>query len=91
MNIVKISSKNQITLPVRLLNDLGVKANDKLLLEKKEDVLVVKPITISIVDELAGSLNKYIKPEKLGKPFSEIRKETQKIVARKLALETLKK
>lgn len=91
MNIVKISSKNQITLPVKLLKDLGVGTNDKLLLEKKDNVLVVKPVSGSVVDELAGSLTKYIKPEKLGKSFSEIRKETQKIVARKLALETLKK
>lgn len=45
----------------------------------------------SVVDELAGSLTKYTKPSKLGKPFSEVRRITQKKVARKLALEGLEK
>ncbi|MBI2029915.1 hypothetical protein HYT02_05855 [Candidatus Gottesmanbacteria bacterium] len=43
----------------------------------------------SVVDELAGSLTKYTKPSKLGKPFSEIMRVTKKRVARKLALENL--
>lgn len=45
----------------------------------------------SIVDELGGSLNKYVKPSKLGKSFSEIMRVTKKRVAKKLALEGFEK
>ncbi len=85
MKLVTLSSKNQITLPKSLLQQLGVKSKSKLLIEAKEDSLVVKPVRQSIVDATAGSLNKYISPDKLGKSLEEIMEETRKLVVKDLA------
>lgn len=87
MNIVTISSKNQITLPKDLLASLGVGVKSQLLIDKESENIVLKPLKKSIVEEVGGSLRKYIDPKKLGVPFSEIMEETKKIVARKLAEE----
>lgn len=87
MNIVKISSKNQITIPKEVLESLGVESQSRLLLQKESGNIVLKPIKGSIVEELGGSLKKYTKPSMLGVPFSKIMEVTKKRVAKKLAEE----
>lgn len=87
MRIVTLSSKHQITIPNALLKQLQVLPRSKMLIKAEEDAIVVKPIRKSIVDDLAGSLTKYVHPSKLGVPFEVIMEETKKIVARKLAAE----
>ncbi len=84
MKLVTLSSKNQITLPKSLLQQLGVTSKSKLLIEAKGDSLVVKPVRQSIVDATAGSLTKYISPDKFGKSLEEIMEETRKLVVKDL-------
>lgn len=85
MRIVTLSSKNQITIPKALLEQLQVYPRSKLLITAEKDTIVVKPLKKSIVDELVGSLTKYVHPSKLGVSFDVIMEETKKIVAKKLA------
>lgn len=85
MRIVTISSKRQITLPAAMLSQLGIGPNTKVLIEEKEHNITLKPIKTSIVDQVAGSLSKFVPPSKRGRPFSEIMEETKRIVAKKLA------
>lgn len=85
MNIVTLSSKNQITLPIELLTSLGITPKEKLLVDIKDNLLFLKPLKTSIVDESAGSLTKYITANKLSVPFSSVYKETKKITAKKLS------
>ena len=84
MKIVKISSKGQITLPQSILMAINLAAYDKILIEQQNNSIVLKPLKTSVAEGLAGSLNKYIHPSKLGKPFDEIMEETRKTVARHL-------
>ena len=60
MTLVTISSKNQITIPVEYLRALGLKPGKRFLVDKKNDELSLMPVRGSIVDELAGSLEKFI-------------------------------
>lgn len=85
MHIATISSKNQITLPAKLLAELQVKPKQKVLIENKKGILTVKPLKRSIVDEVAGSLTKYVDPKKLGRPWNEIMEETTKLAAKEIA------
>lgn len=84
MHIVTISSKSQITIPKKLLSSLDIKPKQKVLIEKSNDTLLLKPLKKSVVDELAGSLNKYIDPKKLGASWETIMDETKKEVAKHL-------
>lgn len=79
---VKISSKNQITLPKQLLQLLRVDSGDFLFLEAEEEKVIVQPARQSVVESLVGSIK--VKPNLRGVPFSQVLKETKKIVARKL-------
>lgn len=87
MRTVTLSSKRQITLPIHMLNSLGILPNGKILIEENNNRITLKPIKTSIVDEVAGSLNKFVPSSKLGLPFSEIMEETKRIVAKKLVEE----
>lgn len=51
-----ISSKNQITLPVRLLRQIGLKAGDQLAVEIDEGSLVLHPRPQDWVSYTAGAL-----------------------------------
>lgn len=51
-----ISSKNQITLPARLLRELGLKAGDRLAVEIDEGELVLHPRPQDWVSYTAGAL-----------------------------------
>lgn len=85
MRVASISSKQQITLSKDELSALGLGKGAKVLVLKKEGVLSIKPISVSIVEQVAGSLTKYVDKSKLGKPFSEILEVTKKRAAAHLA------
>lgn len=85
MNILTISSKRQITIPNKLLLYIGAKPRGKMMVEAEKGTLRLKPLKTSIVQQVAGSLSKYIPASKRGVPFSKIMEETQKIVAAELA------
>lgn len=87
MHIATISSQRQITLPQRMLAQLGVKKYDRLALKIEGDNLVAKPQKTSLVEELSGSLLPYVKPELRGKSWKEIMRVTRKRVAEHLAHE----
>ncbi|MFO8077981.1 MAG: AbrB/MazE/SpoVT family DNA-binding domain-containing protein [Thermoplasmatota archaeon] len=44
MNYVTLSSKGQIVLPSKIRNKFHLKKGDKLLIEKKKDTILLKPI-----------------------------------------------
>lgn len=85
MKIVTVSSKRQITIPADMLLELGAGKKSRLLVQRENGNIVLTPIKKSIVDELGGSLYKYIDPSKRGIPFSKIMEETKRITAKKLA------
>lgn len=85
MNIVTVSSKNQITIPQEILMALGISQKEQLLVEKKEEEIILRPLKKSIVEFTADSLTDYILPSKLNKSLNEIKKETKKKTAYKLA------
>ena len=85
MQIVTISSKRQITLPKRMLDELDLKPKSKMIIVREKDTYRLKPIKRSIVDELGGSLKKFVDPSKLGKSIKEIDREDKKLYAEHLA------
>lgn len=85
MNIVTLSSKNQITLPIELLTSLGITPREKLLVDTRDDLLVLKPLKTSIINEIAGSLTNHISSGKLGIPLPAVYNKTKKVTAKKLA------
>ena len=82
MQIITISSKNQITLPSKKLKSLGF--GKKAILETEHGAIKITPVKESIVGELAGSLKKYTKKSKLGRKWTEIIDETKKSTALRL-------
>ena len=52
-----------------------------MIIVKEKDTYSLRPIKKSIVDELGGSLKKYVDPSKLGKSVKEIDKEAKKSYA----------
>lgn len=85
MKIATISSKGQITIPKDVQKMMNVTYGSKVMLYPDKDMLMVKPLRKSLVEQTAGSLAHLIPPEKRGIPWSKVIKETQKIVAKKLA------
>jgi len=83
MIITTLSTKNQITLPKLILEALGIKNGDKLLVQAQNEEIKIKPMGRSIVDSLAKSIK--ISPEKKNIPFKKVLLSTQKAVAKKLA------
>lgn len=53
--LVKLSSKRQITIPAELFRRLNLKQNDTLLLELNDDVLEMRKAQ-SVLDGLEGSI-----------------------------------
>lgn len=85
MKIVSISSKNQITVPVSVLESLNLSGEQKLLIEAKNNLMILKPIPASIVESHAGSLTAKISAKKKNVPFSQVINQTRKIAAKKIA------
>lgn len=86
MNIVTVSSKNQITIPKQMLRRMKIASHRRLVVEqKKHNVIVLRPLTKSIVEEVGGSLSKYLAVRKRAVSFSHILKTTKEITSKKLA------
>lgn len=85
MRIVTLSSKHQITIPTALLQQLQVAPRSKLLIQAENNSIMIRPLRKSVVDEVAGSLAKYIPVSKRGVPFSKIMEITKNKAAAMLA------
>lgn len=84
MTLVTISSKNQITIPVDYLRALDLKPGERFLIDKRDEKLVFEPVRGSIIDELAGSLEKFIPVNKKRIPIDEAIKRAKIMHARKV-------
>jgi bifunctional DNA-binding transcriptional regulator/antitoxin component of YhaV-PrlF toxin-antitoxin module len=84
MKLTLLSSKGQITIPKEMQEALQIGHKSKLALYPQDDVLIVKPLRSSIVEQTAGSLKNYIPKSKRAIPFSQVREETKSIVAKEL-------
>ncbi|MBI2017688.1 AbrB/MazE/SpoVT family DNA-binding domain-containing protein [Candidatus Daviesbacteria bacterium] len=91
MKITLLSSKGQITIPKDIQQELKLAPRMRIALYPQKGALLVKPLKTSIVDQVGGSLLKYIPPSKRGIPFSKVMEETKKIVARDLVKKMNKK
>lgn len=85
MKIVTLSSKRQITIPKHILGDRILRPGDRLIIQKEQNGLLIKPLGTSVVRETAGSLAKYVPSAKRGVSLSEISRETKKKTSKKLA------
>mgnify|MGYP001557951561 CR=1 FL=1 len=91
MHIATISSKRQITIPKKMLDNLALKPKSKVIIVKEKNTFLLKPLRgNSIVEELGGSLKKYTDPSKLGRSVSEIEEKVGELKARHVASEGLK-
>lgn len=80
-----LSTKNQITFPKYILEVLGIRSGDKLLVKTENDQIIVKSIGKSVVDSIVKSVK--ISKEKQDIPFNKVLSSTKKIVANKLSAE----
>lgn len=53
--LVRISSKRQVTIPSKIYASLGLTQNDNLIFELKDDTVVMRKAQL-ILDELEGSI-----------------------------------
>ena len=69
MDVVRISSKGQIVIPAKLRRELGLEVGDRLIVDRKEDAIILKPVVklskLRGVDKLKG----------VSEEVDEIRKE----------------
>ncbi len=69
MNVVRISSKGQIVIPAKLRKELGLEVGDRLIVDRKENAIILKPVVklskLRGVDKLKG----------VSREVDEIRKE----------------
>ncbi|KKR33029.1 MAG: hypothetical protein UT63_C0025G0006 [Candidatus Gottesmanbacteria bacterium GW2011_GWC2_39_8] len=83
MQILTVSSKRQITLPKDFLDDFGIKPGGKIYIEESGNSICIKSAK-SVVEESAGSLNKYVDKSRYGVTFEKIMEETRRKTAKKL-------
>jgi len=86
MRVTNISSKQQLTLSKDELRYLGIQKLGKVIIKPSKNILLVKPLNTSIVEQTAGSLTPYVHSSKRGVPFNKILKETKKKIAKKLVM-----
>jgi AbrB family looped-hinge helix DNA binding protein len=53
-NIVKVSSRHQITLPRSVRNELKIEPGDRLLVDAQDGMLLLIPLPANYADALAG-------------------------------------
>jgi bifunctional DNA-binding transcriptional regulator/antitoxin component of YhaV-PrlF toxin-antitoxin module len=85
MKMTLLSSKGQITIPKEMQLMLNIGHRSKLALYPQNNILIIKPLRSSIVEQTAGSLKNHIPQGKRGIPFSQVLAETKQIAAKKLA------
>ncbi len=68
MKVAKLSSKGQIVLPAELRKEFHLSRGDKLIVEKKDDEIVLKPISslkdLKGVDDIKGATEELDKTRK---------------------------
>ncbi|PIR42533.1 hypothetical protein CO058_03535 [candidate division WWE3 bacterium CG_4_9_14_0_2_um_filter_35_11] len=74
MQTVTITSKNQITIPKYIVNEINAEMGDKLIVSLKDNLIILKP-TKSVMDDLYGSVStpKHLK----GKDIDEVIKASK--------------
>jgi AbrB family looped-hinge helix DNA binding protein len=59
MEVVKLSAKGQIVIPAQIRKELGLAAGDQLIVERKQETVILKPIsklsTLRGIDTLKDS------------------------------------
>lgn len=85
MKLTTLSTKNQITVPVKILNDLGIEKLQRVSVDVEGGRIVISPLKQSVTDRLAGSVK--VSKSKLGKNLSEIMAITRKKTAQNIAKE----
>lgn len=83
MVTVKISSKNQITLPKSILKLLDLVSGDRLIVKHDLGEIRLRPLSTSIVEDVAGGI--YVSESKKNVSFEKALAATKKSVSRKLA------
>ncbi len=81
-----LSSKGQVTIPKEIQLMLGIGHRSKLAMYPQGNLLIIKPLRNSIVEQTAGSLKNHILKGKEKIPFSKVLEETKEIVAKELTL-----
>lgn len=84
MQITTISSKRQLTLPKDMLLKLGLDLGSKVILQGREEDILIRSLKKSIIEDLAGSLTRYISTDKLGVSYDKIIQATKLKTAGKL-------
>ncbi|MBI3955543.1 AbrB/MazE/SpoVT family DNA-binding domain-containing protein [Candidatus Gottesmanbacteria bacterium] len=84
MQIATISSKRQLTLPKEMLLKLGLDPGSKVILQEREEEIFIRSLKKSIVEDLAGSLTRFISSDRLGVSFEKIMQATKLKTAGKL-------
>lgn len=73
-----ISSKRQLTLSKDDLHYLGIDILHKVTVEHERGALVIRPLTRSIVDEVAGAFRNDIPESQYARPFEKIMQDTRR-------------
>ncbi len=76
--LVKVSPKGQITLPKELRQSLGIEPGSRVLITRRDDELILRPVTETLFD-LLGSV-----PVDGPQDFALIREEIRQYVAEKV-------
>jgi AbrB family looped-hinge helix DNA binding protein len=83
MTTIKISEKGQITLPAAIRKKLGLEPSSLAEIEIRDGGMVIRPLRS--VRDVRGSLARFVTGEYVD--WETARSETEKIVARQVALD----
>jgi AbrB family looped-hinge helix DNA binding protein len=81
MNVVTVSSRNQIAIPAYLLRELSFASGSKLIIQRMGDKISLEPLRKSVVDSVSGSLRKHISKDKLNTPWKKVISQARKAMA----------
>lgn len=56
MELTKISSKGQIVIPLKIRNELGIKEGSAIVVERVNDMVVMKKVDIELVNKFRRGL-----------------------------------
>ncbi len=82
MYTTTLSTKNQITLPKFMLQMLDITSGTKFLVSEKDEIITIRPIKTSLVDELVGSMS--VPKSKRGVSFEKIQAIAEYEAAKKI-------
>lgn len=72
MNVVTLSSRNQIAIPVAMLREFNFEPQSKLIIEKVGNKITLEPMKKSVVDSVSGSLLHLVPSNKRGVSWEKI-------------------